>query len=97
MDNSLLTPIQLGENPELAALQILKTSLDVADLALVAAYPHSCEPSYSGRCRSEQEAYAISILYQIDALGAVINEYAESIWRLREWRNREPSADDTQF
>lgn len=72
MDKSLLTPIQLNENPELAALRILKTRLDVAELALVAAYPDSCEPSSSEHCRSEQEAYAISILYQIDALNAVL-------------------------
>jgi hypothetical protein len=95
--SAIPTPIQLNENPELAALQILKTSLDVAEVALVAAYPDSCEPSRSERCWSEQEAYALSILYQIDALAAVLNEYAESIRRLREWRKREPSVDDTLF
>jgi len=97
MNESSLNPIQLNENPELAALRILKTSLDVAEMALAATYSDSCEPSYSEGFRSEQEAYALSLLYQIDALGAVLNEYAESIRRLRQWRNREPSADDIAF
>ena len=95
MDNSLLTPIELSENPELAALRILKTTLDVAQLSLLAVYPDSYE--YSERCRTEEKAYAIAIIYQIDALEAVLNEYAECIRRLREWRNREPSEESTPF
>ena len=97
MNESFLSPIHLNENPELAALWILKTNLDVAQMALAATYPDSREPSYSERCRSEQEAYALSILYQIDALNAMLNEYAESLRRLREWRSREPPAADITF
>lgn len=96
MDDPLLTPIHFNENPELASLRILKTNLDVAELALLAAYP-DCEPSALHRRGTEQEAYAISILYQIEVLAALLNEYAESIRRLRERRSREPSADDTVF
>lgn len=92
-----LTPLELSENPELAVLKVLATSLEVADMALAATYPVSCEPSYFERCRSEQEAYALSIIYQIDALRAVVGEYAESIRRSRKWRGREPPADDTEF
>lgn len=92
MNESFLTPIQLGENPELAALQLLKTNLDVAEVALVAVYPESCE--LTERFRGEQEAYAVSILYQIEALNALLNEYAESCRRLQEWRKREPAAHD---
>ncbi len=95
MDSSLPTPIELSENPELAALRILKTNLDVAELALLASYPESCEgPERSG---GEQEAYAMAILYQIDALEAMLNEYAESIRRLRQWRNRESSEEGNPF
>ena len=72
MKKSFLTPDQLHENPELAALQILKTNLDVAEVALLATYP-DCEPSCSERCRTEQEAYATSVLYHIDALSAMLN------------------------
>ena len=97
MNESLLTPVQLSEHPELAALRILKTSLDVAATALAATYPDSCEPSCSEHPRSEQEAYALSIIYQIDALALMLNEYAESIRRLREWKLREPPADDIRF
>ncbi len=97
MEKSSLTPMEFNENPELAALQILKTSLDVAESALLATYPDSCEPSFSEGCRSEQEAYAISILYQIDALGAVLNQYAESLRRLRQWRSGQSSVDDLPF
>jgi hypothetical protein len=89
--------MQLNENPELAALLILKTNLDIAQLVLLATYPDSCEPSYSEDRRSEQEAYASSILYQIDALEGIINEYVESVRRLREWRNREPCERDISF
>jgi hypothetical protein len=97
INESSLNPIELNDNPELAALRILKTSLDVAEVALAATYPDSCEPSYCEGCRSEQEAYALSLLYQIDALGALLNEYAESVRRLREWRSRELAAEDTLF
>ena len=95
MDNSLLTPIELGENPELAALRILKTTLDVAELALLASYPDCCE--CSERRRGEAEAYAFAILYQIDALEALLNEYVESIRRRGQWRNRESSEEDIPF
>ena len=93
MNTSLLSPTELNENPELAALQILKTSLDVAESVLLATYPDSCESSYAEGCRTEQEAYAISILYQMDALNAVLDQYAESIRRLRQWRSQAPSTD----
>ena len=95
MDNSLLTPIELSENPELAALRILKTTLEVAELALVANYPDSFE--YSERPRTEQEAYAFAILFQIDALEALLNEYVESIRRRGQWRNRESSEEKIPF
>ena len=95
MDNSLLTPIELSENPELAALRILKTTLDVAELALLASYPESCE--CSERRGTEQEAYAIAILYQIDALAVLLNQYVESLRRVGEWRNREASKEDMLF
>lgn len=95
MDNSSLTPMELNENPELAALRILKTTLDVVDLALRGSYPESYE--YSERRRTEQEAYALSILYQIDALAAMLNEYVESIRRLREWQNRKRCEEDIPF
>ena len=95
MDNSLLTPIELSENPELGALRILKTTLDVAELALLASYPDCRE--YSGRRRSEQEAYAIAILYQIDALAVLVNEYAESLRRVGWWRYQEASKEDMLF
>ena len=97
MNESSLTPIQLNDNPELAALRMLKTNLDVAEMALLATYPDSCGPSCSESCRTEQEAFATSILYQVDTLNAMLNEYAESIRRLREWRSREPPANDIEF
>ena len=91
MDSSFLNPITLNENPELAALRILKTTLDVVELALRGSYPDSCE--CSERRPTEQEAYAIVILYQIDALEGMLNEYVESILRLREWQERERSKE----
>lgn len=87
MDRSFLTPSELMENPELAALRILKTNLDVAGLALLATYPDN--PECSEEPRSEQEAYAFAILHQIDALEAMLDEHAESIRRLRQWPSRE--------
>ena len=95
MDSWLPTPIELSENPELAALRILKTNLDVAELALLASYPENCE--CPERSRTEPEAYAIAILFQIDALESILNEYVESIRRLQEWRNREPSEESSPF
>ena len=87
MDSSFLNPITFNENPELAALRILKTTLDVVEIVLRGSYPDSSE--CSERRQSEQEAYAIAILYQIDALEGMLNEYVESIRRLREWQDRE--------
>lgn len=95
MDSSSLTPIQFNEHPELAALRILKTTLEVAELALQATYRDHSEDSE--RCHSEQEAYAIAILHQIEALGAVIDEYFGSIRRLEQWRDRELSLRDVSF
>lgn len=89
MNESFLTPMELAENPELAALRILMTNLDVAEMALLAVHPDSCAALCSQRCRTELEAYATSILYQLDALNAMINEYAECARRLREWRSQE--------
>jgi len=97
VDRSLPTPSQLDENPELAALRILETSLDVAELALLTTYPETGEQVDAEDGLTEQEAFATAILYQIDALGAVLNEYVESIRRLEEWRKREPHEDDIPF
>lgn len=82
---SCLTPSELMENPELAVLQILKTSLSVVELALLAAYPDNRE--CSERCRTEQEAYVFAIIHQISTLEAVVDEYVESLGRLEERRN----------
>lgn len=79
---SFLTPSELMENPELAVLLVLKTSLNVAELALHAAYPDNCE--CSERCRSEQEAYVFAIRHQISTLEALLDEHLESLERLRE-------------
>jgi hypothetical protein len=95
MNDASLTPIELYDNPELAALRILETSLAVAQTALVAMYPDNCEPPHSRHCRSEAEAYAFSILYQIDALAAVLGEYSESIRRLQEFTGRESQEDES--
>jgi len=78
---SCLTPSELMENPELAVLEILKTSLGVAELALQAAYPEVGE--CSERCRSEQEAYVFAIRHEINTLEALLDEYVESLGRLR--------------
>ena len=96
-DRSSLTPIQIHENPELAALRILKTTLDVVDRALVGAYPESGEPSYPDHDRSEPDAYALAILHQIDALGALLDLYVESIRRLGDRRDREACDQDIPF
>lgn len=95
VEDTLPTPLELSENPELGALRILRTSLEVAELALRATYPESCERFESRR--TEEDAYALAILYQIDALEATLDEYVESIRRLRAWRNREPSGDSIPF
>lgn len=94
--DSFLTPIEFNDNPELAALRILRTNLDVAEVALLATYP-DCEPSALDRCHTEPEAYAISILYQIAALASLLNEYTESVLRSRERRSTTASTDDADF
>jgi hypothetical protein len=96
MNESFPTPIQLNENPELAVLRLLKTNLEVAEVALLAEYPDCEEPDWE-RQHSEQEAYVTAILHQIDALEATLDEYAKSIRRLRSWRNREPTDQDIRF
>lgn len=100
MDESLPTPAELQEDPELAVLRILRTTLSVAELALLSSYPESCEPARSGGSRSEQEAYVTAILHQIEALEGVLDQYVESIRRLRDWRDwqrRETSDSDIPF
>ena len=97
VDASLPTLSQLDENPELAALRILKTSLDVAELALVTMYPDMGEPADGEDGLSEEEAFATAIRYQIAALGGVLNHYVESVRRLQEWRSREPPEEADPF
>ena len=96
MKESLPSPLDVSEYPELAALRALKTNLQVAELALLAAYPNSScgDPQ---RDHSEREAYANGILYLINPLVAMLGEYAESVQRLQAWRHREPPgpSDDT--
>jgi hypothetical protein len=95
MDSSFLTPIQFNDNPELALLEILKCALGATELALLATYPDNGE--CSERPRSEQEAYVFTIIHQINTLQAVLDEYIESIARLREWQNRERCKEDIPF
>lgn len=92
VEDSLPTPMELRENPELGALWILRTSLEVAELSLRATYPERSE-----RHSTEEEAYAIAILYQIDAVEALLEEYLESIRRRGEWRGRESSGEGIPF
>ena len=97
MDESLPTPSELQEDPELAVLRILATSLRMAELALLSSHPASYEPARSDGPRTEQEAYAAALLYQIEALEGVLGEYVESTRRLRDWSRREPSDRDIRF
>lgn len=90
MERSWLTPEELGENPELAVLRVLKTNLDVAELALLSSYPR-CEDRECSR--SEEEAYAMAILYQMDALGAMLQEYVESVRRRGRWQSEDDRGD----
>jgi hypothetical protein len=83
MNESFPTPMDLSDNPELAVLEILKINLEVAKRVLLASYPSArCgEPCFES-CHSEQEAYANGILYQSDALTAIVQAYVESTRRL---------------
>jgi hypothetical protein len=91
-----LTPSLLNENPELAALYILKTSLEVSRCALATAYPDDAEPPLLP-CYGEQDAYVKAILYQMTALDAMIDGYAESIERLRAWKNQQSRGEEIPF
>jgi len=91
MDDRLPSPLELNEHPELAALSILRTGLEVVALALLASYPQSAE-----RCErhgTEEEAYAIALLCQLDALEALLQEYVESIHRAEERQRRQSGAE----
>lgn len=87
MDEQVPTPMLLSNNPELAALHILKTSLEVCRCALSVAYPDASEPP--SPCPREHLAYVSAILHQAVALEAMLDEYAHSIQRLHEWTNRD--------
>ena len=92
MDDTFLTPIELLDHPELAVLRILRTSLDVAGIVLQATHLDSGE--CPERNRSEPEAFAVALHYQIEALEAMLEEYVESIRRQEECRGRESSGKD---
>jgi DNA replication protein DnaC len=97
MDGSLPTAIELAEDPELAVLRCLKTNLKITELALAAAYPEICEHTSVAHSPSEPEAYASAIVYQIDALDALLDHYVESIGRLRQRWHREPDDKEVPF
>jgi len=93
--DSLLTPAQLNENPQIAALWVLRTSLEVAQSMLLATYPQSGEREE--RHSTEEEAYAIALLYQIDAVAALLDEYVESISRRAKRLGQRSSEEDIPF
>ncbi len=92
-----LTPMVLSDYPEIAPLWTLRVNLHVAELALLASHPESCEHSYSGPGRSEQEAYALALLHQIDALRVMLSEYLGSVRRLGTRPGRELHTEDLPF
>jgi hypothetical protein len=95
MDKEIPTPIWLSHNPELAALHILKTSLEVCRSALSVAYPDISEPP--SPCPREHIAYVRAILHQTVALQAMLDEYAQSIERLHAWTNRDSGNQEIPF
>jgi hypothetical protein len=93
IDRSLPTPDDLMESPELAVLRVLQATLEIVEVALKATYPGDAEAAESNG-RTEPEAYAMVILYQIEVLGHLIQEYVRSLGRLRDSRDRRRDEDE---
>ncbi len=72
-----------AEYPELAVLMTLATNLEIALFALNAAYP-DLDFDYTQRSSyTEQDAYLAALGAQLRALQIVLEEYLESLQRIR--------------
>jgi hypothetical protein len=73
----------LLEHPQLAALAVLYSALEVAGPALIAAHPESWDLDMllpdNDADSSEEAAYATALIFQIDALEATLNCYRHTI------------------
>lgn len=93
----LPTPDELGDSPELASLVTLTINLEMASFALLAAYP-DLDFDYDARSSyTEQDAYVYAMISQIRALEGVVEEYLESIRRLRSLRKSNSGGTQVSF
>lgn len=92
MDRYRLTPMALSDNPALGLLVVVLEGLRLARLALAAAHGSLCQEEFRRQSSEEAraEAYAFSILTQMQALEDTINSYLLSTERVR----RRPDDDD---
>ena len=93
---SLPSPSELSEDPELAVLVTLTTSLRMA-YAVTSAYPNLGDGLAPHAARDEREAYASSIVKQFRALMETIDEYLGAVQRKQSWRRRPSSPTGPAF
>jgi len=94
---SLPSPSELSEDPELAVLVTLTTSLRMAYFAVTSAYPNLGDGLAPHAARDEREAYASSIVKQFRALMETIDEYLGAVQRKQSWRRRPSSPTGPAF
>jgi hypothetical protein len=86
----LPSPTELSDDPELAVLVTLTTALQMASFALLSVFPELDSPLDGPDPHAPhgvQEAFATSIVKQIDALEDVVEEYLRAVERHRSWQN----------
>ncbi len=83
MKVSTLAPNDFHENPELAVIEILESSLDMTTLAFIASYPdiYDTEADNHGGDYSERMAYADCLMNQVQALEMAIAGYRSCLER----------------
>ena len=92
-----VTPEQLAEWPELAALEILEATLATTTRALVAANPALLSPDNfeSEGQTTPQNCLAAAVLSSVHTLGLALNRYRVHLAQLE--RRREQEANRSTF
>lgn len=77
--NLVLTPPDLVEHPQLAAVEILRTALNLSKMALLAAHPELTAEDFIPGSNDEDVLIAENVLSVIAALLPALEAYKEAL------------------
>lgn len=85
-----ITPSDLADRPELAVLQILDSTLEIAKLAIIAAHPELVDADPAAAPNSLEALAADHVIIAADALQRHIASYRTAIRTQPYWATQSP-------